>query len=66
MAEPIVPDAVREAFADLTGALEDAAQIASQGQSVRTLGAAGQCADELEANIEQMLARLRQLRMSVG
>lgn len=66
MAEPIVPDAVREAFADLTGALEDAALIASRGQSIQTPDGARQCADELEANIEQMLARLRQLRMSVG
>ena len=66
MAEPIVPDTVRESFADLTGELEDAALVASQGQSVRTPDAARQCADDLVACIENMLARLRHLQASLG
>lgn len=59
MAKPPVPDAVSKAFADLTGLLEAAAQIAARGQSVRWRGEAGRCQEELSATPERLRIRLR-------
>jgi hypothetical protein len=62
MAEPAVPDDVRERFAELTGDLEDAALIASRGQSIRTVVTARRCADRLDAALARVRSRLHRLR----
>ena len=52
----------RKAFTDLTGALEDATLIATEGQSTRDLAAARQSCDRLIGRLNACLRQLQRLR----
>lgn len=66
MAETVRVEAARLAFAKLTGALEDAAAVAADGQSTRDLAMARRSCDQLIATLEIYLRRLHRLRRSLG
>jgi hypothetical protein len=61
MAERTVPDTLKEAFADLSGQLEDAALIAYRGQSAQSLDEARRCRNDLMAALERMRVQLQRL-----
>ena len=52
----------RKAFAELTGALEDATLVAAEGQASPNLSVARQSCDHVIALLETPLARLQRLR----
>jgi hypothetical protein len=56
----------RKAFAEVTGALEDATIIAAEGQASPILSAASQSCDRLIALLETTLAQLQRLRRRLG
>jgi hypothetical protein len=56
----------RKAFAEVTGALEDATIIAAEGQASPILSAASQSYDRLIALLETTLAQLQRLRRRLG
>ena len=56
----------RKTFAEVTGALEDAAVVAAGGQASPNLSAARQSCDRLINALEASLARLQQLRRQLG
>jgi prophage DNA circulation protein len=62
MAEEPGLDAVRRAFADLTGALEDAAVLAAEAQAAASRGDARQRCEDLITAINLCLGRLQRLK----
>ncbi|MBA4174720.1 MAG: hypothetical protein C0511_19220 [Hyphomicrobium sp.] len=66
MVEATRIETAREAFAEVTGALEDAALVAAEGQASPKLPAARQSCDRLIALLEATLARLQRLRRRLG
>lgn len=65
MDENIQVEAARRCFAEVTGELEDAATIATEGQGVINLDAARQTSDRLIGVVENCLERLRKLRSAL-
>lgn len=59
-------ESARRAFAKVTGALEDAAVAAADGQTISDLAAARRSCDRLIARLEATLRQLRRLRRSLG
>lgn len=57
---------VREAFAEITRALEDATLVATDGQASSNRSAAQQSCDHLIALVEATLARLQRWRRRIG
>lgn len=66
MAKEVSVETVRRALAELTGALEDAALIAAEGQAARDITDARQTCDRLIAALETCLGRLHRLRRRLG
>ena len=66
MTEATRVDMARKAFAEVTGALEDATVVAAEGQASPNLSAARQSCDRLIAVLETCLARLQRLRRRLG
>lgn len=66
MTEAVRVDAARQAFAEVTGALEDATLVAAEGQATPNLSAAHHSCDRLIALLETTLARLQHLRRRLG
>lgn len=62
MASQPALEAARKTFADMTGALEDAALLASEAQAAPSLVAARQSCDRLIVVVEECGARLQRLR----
>lgn len=65
MVEQTVQNAIKKAFAALTGQLEDAALIACDGQSAQSVDEARRCHDDLISALERMLVRLHALKGSI-
>lgn len=61
MANHTIPDAVREAFAHLTGELEDSSAKAAAAQSVQTQADAKLAASVIRASLLRIERRLAQL-----
>ena len=59
-------ESARVAFAKVTGALEDAAVSAADGQVVSHVATARRSCDRLIANLDACLRRLHRLRRSLG
>lgn len=55
-------EAARKTFADITGALEDAALLASKAQAASSLVATRQSCDRLIVAVETCRGRLQRLR----
>jgi hypothetical protein len=66
MTEATRVDRARKAFAEVTGALEDATLVATDGQVSPNLSAAQQSCDRLIALLEAIVARLQRLRRRIG
>jgi len=66
MTEATRIEAARRAFAKVTGALEDAALVAAEGQASPNLSAASQSCDRLIALLVTTLAQLQRLRRRLG
>jgi len=66
MNEAALVETAREAFAEVTGVLEDAAVIAAEGQASPKLSAARQSCDRLINVLEACLERLQRLRRRLG
>ena len=62
MAKRPALDAARKTFADITGALEDAALLASEAQAAPSLVAARQSCDRLIVAVETCRGRLQRLQ----
>ena len=62
MAKRHALEAARKTFADITGALEDAALLASEAQAAPNLVAARHSCDRLIAAVETCRGRLHDLR----
>ncbi len=54
------------AFAQLKGAIEDAAVVAAEGQAISDLATARRSCDRLIVSLEACLRRLYRLRRSLG
>lgn len=64
MADPAIPDEVREIFAVLTGEFEDSSVLAAGAQCVRNPAEANQAAKQIKKalrRIERQLGRLQEL-----
>lgn len=66
MVEATRVETARDAFAEVTGALEDAAVISADGQASPNLSAARQSCDRPIVLLEAILARLQRLRRRLG
>ena len=66
MAEAARVETARKAFAEITGALEDATLVAAEGQATPDLAAARQSCDRLIALLDVCLGRLQRLRRRIG
>lgn len=66
MARPTRIETARKNLARLTGALEDAALIAAEGQAAPDIMDARQTCDRLIAELETCLGRLHRLRRRLG
>ena len=66
MTEATRVEAARRAFAEVTGALENATIVAAEGQASPSLSAARKSCDRLIALQETCLTRLQQLRRRLG
>jgi hypothetical protein len=66
MAKAARVEAARMVFAKVTGALEDAALVAAEGQTAVDLAAARQTCDRLLAQMEALLEQLHRLRRRHG
>jgi hypothetical protein len=66
MTEATRVEMARKAFADITGALEDATIVSAEGQATPNLSAACQPCDHLIALLEACLGQLQQLRRRLG
>ena len=66
MANRPAPEAARKTFADITGALEDAALLASEAQAASSLVAARQSCDHLIVAVEACRGRLHHLRRQLA
>ena len=62
MTEAMRVEAARRTFAKVTGALEDAAIVAADGQASPNLSAARQACDRLITLLEATIAQLQRLR----
>ncbi len=62
MAKAVRVEAARMAFAEVTGALEDASLVAAEGQAALDLAAARQTYVRLLAQIDACIERLHRLR----
>jgi hypothetical protein len=56
----------RKAFAEVTGALEDATLVAADGQATSNLATGRQICDHLIALLESCLEQLKHLRRRLG
>ena len=66
MAEAVRVETVRRAFAEVTGELEDATLIATEGQATMDLVAARRSCDRLIESLESCNAQLQRLRRRLG
>ena len=66
MARAVRVETVRRALAGVTGALEDAALIAAEGQAAHDIIDARQTCDRLIAELETCLGHLHWLRRRLG
>lgn len=66
MAKAVRVETVRKTLAEVTGALEDAALIAADGQAAHDITDARQICDRLTSALETCLGRLHRLRRRLG